>query len=525
MAEARNFLFIMCDQLRFDYLSCYGHPHLETPHIDALAARGVLFTTAYCQSPVCGASRMSAYTGRYMVSHGATWNNIPLSVSELTMGDYMRSKGVRTALVGKTHHVADRDGMKRLALDPLSELGVLIGQCGFEPYERDDGLHPDVAVDPNLAYNRYLKEQGYDGDNPWHEFANSATGDNGELLSGWHMRYAHLPARVKEEHSETAYMTDRAMAFIREADETPWCLHLSYIKPHWPYVAPSPYHNMYGDNQILPVVKSEAERENPHPVVDAFMQHEDSRNFADDEKRRHVIPAYMGLIKQIDDHIGRLMRFLEEAGRLDDTMIVFTSDHGDYLGDHWLGEKDLFHEPSSRIPLILYDPDPTADGTRGRHDDRFVELIDVLPTFTDCLGIEDQQHRLEGRSLLSLTRDGGDDVPWRDAAFSEAEYAIRGARLTLDLEPHECRAFMVRTADWKYIHYETYRPQLFDMKNDPEEFHDLGESPSHAAIRADLHERLFQWLRTRPIRGTMSETEIAKRTGSEKKRGFYIGVW
>ena len=525
MGQVRNFLFIMCDQLRADYLSCYGHPTLETPHIDALAKRGVKFTRAYCQSPVCGPSRGSFYTGRYMLNHGVTWNNVPTPVGELTLGDYMRAEGVRTALVGKTHMRPDLAGMQRLGIDPGSSLGVLTAESGFEPYERDDGLHPDQTLNPDLAYNRYLRELGYVSDNPWHDFANSVAGPDGTVLSGWYMRNARGPARVAEEHSETAYMTGRAMQFIEEADDQPWCLHLSYIKPHWPYIAPAPYNDMYSANEIIPAKRHPDERENPHPVVAAFMTHEDSRNFQSEEVRHTVIPTYMGLIKQVDDHIGRLMNFLEARGRLDDTMIVFTADHGDYLGDHWLGEKELFHEPSSRIPFIVYDPDAAADGTRGNSDARLIEGIDVIPTFLDSLGADLRPHLLEGRSLLPLTRDGGAHVAWRDAAFSEAEYAVRRARLELGLEPHECRAFMVATQTWKYILYEKFRPQLFNLEDDPDELRDLGEDPGHATVRADLHERIFQWLRSRPIRPTRSDADMAATTGKAKERGYYIGVW
>jgi arylsulfatase A-like enzyme len=125
MSAGKNILFIMCDQLRFDYLGCYGHPHLKTPNIDALAARGVRFDRAYVQSPVCGPSRMSFYTGRYMRSHGANWNGFPLRVDEPTLGDYLGELSVRTVLVGKTHMAADLAGLKRL------------GEPGGRPYARD----------------------------------------------------------------------------------------------------------------------------------------------------------------------------------------------------------------------------------------------------------------------------------------------------------------------------------------------------------------------------------------------------
>ncbi len=459
-----------------------------------------------------------------MFSHGSNWNNVPLKLGELTMGDYLRPLGLRTVLIGKTHFMADVEEMKRLGLDQASPDGILMGECGFEPYERDDGLHTQVGYDPNLSYNVWLRERGYESDNPWHDFANSAEGPDGEILSGWHMRNCHLPTRVREEHSETAYMTDRALAFMEEAGDKPWCAHLSYIKPHWPYMAPAPYHAMYGSNHILPAVRTEAERDAPHPVVAAFMRHEESENFQREEVRQNVIPAYMGLVKQIDDHLGRLFAAMEDQGRMDDTMIVFTSDHGDYLGDHWLGEKELFHDASTRIPMIVYDPDGAANATRGVTDDRFVEAIDLLPTFVDVLGGEAQPHRLEGRSLLPLLHGGKVD-DWRDAAFSEGDYAWRHARLDLGLEPHEARSFMVRNERWKYIHYETFRSQLFDLTEDPDELVDLGESDAHAEVRAELHERLFTWLRARRSRTTLSDAEVAARTGSGKKRGYFIGVW
>ena len=523
MGTVRNILFIMADQLRWDYLSYAGHPTLPTPNIDALAARGVNFNRTYCQSPICGPSRMSFYTGRYMFTHGSTWNAVPLNVGEWTMGDYLRPLGLRTALVGKTHFVPDVEGMKRLGIDPKASDGALLDQCGFEAFERDDGLHPTPIVDPNLAYNTYLRSKGYDSENPWHDFANSAEGPDGEILSGWHMRYADLPARVAEEHSETPYMANRAMDFIRDAGEDPWCMHLSFIKPHWPYVAPAPYHNMFGIDDIKPVVRSQEERGNPHPVIAAFMDQDETREFQRDGVIAKVIPTYMGLVKQIDDNIGRLMTFMEEQGRLDDTMIVFTSDHGDFLGDHWLGEKQLFHDPSARIPMVIVDPDPAADGTRGTVDERLVEAIDLLPTFIEVSGGKQVPHRLEGRSLMPLIRGGMVDE-WRDIAFSEADYAFLEAGKILNVGAMGGHGFMALTVHWKYIFYENYRPQLFDVVNDADELHDLGESADHADIRADLHERLFHWLRNRRTRIGIDDDTIVERAGM-KPKGLTIGKW
>ena len=140
MAKPKNILFIMCDQLRFDYLSCYGHPHLDTPNIDKLAERGVRFDRAYAQSPVCGPSRASVLTGRYMSSHGATTNLMPIRVDELAIGDYLNPLGMRTVLTGKTHLFLDTKGAERLELSEAKKR--LVAEGGLEAEFRDDGLHP-----------------------------------------------------------------------------------------------------------------------------------------------------------------------------------------------------------------------------------------------------------------------------------------------------------------------------------------------------------------------------------------------
>jgi arylsulfatase A-like enzyme len=527
MPKIKNILFIMADQLRWDYLGCYGHPHLDTPNIDKLAAKGVRFDRAYVQSPVCGPSRASCYTGRTVFSHGATWNRVPLPIGELTLGDYLRPIGVTTAVVGKTHMVPDREGMARLGLNSTTEIGINVSQTGFDPYERDDGLHPDGVLKAGggkLRYNDWLREQGYDGDNPWNEWANSAEGPNGEVLSGWHLKNSNLPARVKEEHSETAYMTMRARQFIEEMGDKPWLCHLSYIKPHWPYMAPAPYHDMYGPETYLPIHRDVAERADPNPVFGAFMGMEVSETFSKQGARDVVMPAYMGLIKQIDDHLGRLFDWLEETGRDKDTMIVLTSDHGDYLGDHWLGEKELFHECSVRVPLIICDPRSEADASRGTASDALAEAIDLVPTFLEATGAPPADHRLEGRSLMPLLR-GETPGDWRDAVFSEIDYAFYAARETLGVGLSDARGYMLRTDRWKYVHFRGFPPQLFDLENDPGEFHDLGRNPEFKAVRDDMHARLLDRLTARKNRVTMTDDDVRAVRRDEDTSGILIGKW
>lgn len=523
MTSVRNILFIMVDQLRADMLSCYrqGQGALQTPHIDALAARGTRFDHCYVQGTVCGPSRMSTYTGRYVASHGATWNFVPLAAHLPTMGDHLRDAGLCVAVVGKTHVVGDRAGMARLGLDLKTREGMLVDQGGFEPYARDDGVLPDAKLlHGDTPYNRYLKAQGYDARNAWHDYANSAAGPNGEVLSGWQMRHAALPARVQERHSETAWTTDRAIDFMREQGDAPWCLHLSYIKPHWPYIAPAPYHGMFKAADVPAAVRSNAERETAHPVLAAFRQHPESLAFSRDEVRRTVVPAYMGLVRQLDDHVGRLLREMEALGRGDDTLIVLTADHGDLLGDHWLGEKEMFYEASVRVPLIVVDP---ASARQPAVSNALVEAIDLLPTFKAALGLPADDRWLEGRSLLPVLR--GEPFDARQAVFSELDYAFYDARRQLDVHVNSARATMVRTRRWKYVRFEGFGPQLFDLHEDPDELHDLGLQPGLDVIRAEMEARIASWRAGCRTRVTMSDADVRARGDRGKVGGVRIGEW
>ncbi len=529
MARPPNILFIMFDQLRWDYLSCYGHPHLHTPNIDRLAARGVRFTRAYIQSPICGSSRMSTYTGRYVHSHGASWNGIPLKVGERTMGDHLRDAGMDCWLVGKTHMRADAEGMARLGLEPDSLIGARVAECGFDVFERDDGMRPegpDGFYDPEGAqqYNAYLSAKGYDSDNPWHDFANSGLDAQGNVLSGWFLKNAAEPANIAEEDSETPYLTTRGMDFMK-SHKGPWCCHLSYIKPHWPYIVPEPYASMYGPKHVQPVVRSQAERQDAHPVLAAFMNTKVGQAFSRDDVRDAVIPAYMGLIKQADDQIGRLLDWMEQTGRLQDTMIVLTSDHGDFLGDHWMGEKTFFHDASTKVPLIICDPSPRADATRGTTCDALVESIDLAPTFVETAGGQVADHILEGRSLLPILH-GQAASTGRDFVICEYDYSASPIAETLGVSVRDAVMFMVATTRWKLIHCEGgFRPLLFDLENDPDELKDLGASAEHADVIAEMYDHLFAWTRRQSQRTTRSEQQLIDMRTRSRGKGVILGVY
>lgn len=516
-----NVLWIMADQLRRDYLSCYGATHIETPNLDWLASEGVRFDRAYVQSPVCGPSRMSYYTGRYMRSHGATWNGFPLRVGEPTLNDHLRAHGVTPTLVGKTHMVPDRDGMERLGVEADSVIGARVGECGFDVFIRDDGTnHTDYPMRHAGDYDAYLRSHGMDGENPWEEWANSAEGADGTLRSGWLLENAPLPARVPKEHSETAWLTTRGIEFLEGLGDDPWLCHLSYIKPHWPYLAPAPYNDMYSAADLPPVNRSKAELQTDHPLMRAWQDMRVSKSFSRDEVRDIVAPVYMGLIKELDDQMGRLFAFLRESGRMDDTMIVFCSDHGDNMGDHWIGEKDLFYDCSARVPLIIRDPRRGADATRGSVIDHLVEGIDLAPTFTDFFGAPALPHVMEGRSLEPLINGG--DPDWREYCVSEYDYATRDSRRAVGVDQADARLTMVFDGRWKYIHAETMRPMLFDLETDPDELNDLGGYKEHAGQIERLRDWHFEWSRRHHNRITRSAETIEAMADAREPPGILI---
>jgi arylsulfatase A-like enzyme len=425
------------------------------------------------------------------------------------------------ALAGKTHVLPDDEALARFGIEVESERGALLREGGFEVVDRHDGHTPPGA---GSGYAPWLRERGYAGADPWSDYV-IAVADGDRVASGWQMRNVHLPARVAEAHSETAYLTDLALDWIRAQGEAPWVLHLSYVKPHWPYVAPAPYHAMFRARDAGPILHGPQDgTAGEHPVVRAYREHDECASFAQEAVARHVRPAYMGLIAQLDRHLGRVLDALAAAGRLRDTLILFASDHGEFAGDRGLGEKELFYDEIVRVPMIVCDPDPRADATRGRAEPRFVEGIDVVPTILDALSIAGAPHRLEGRSLLPLTR-GEAVAQWRDAAFCELDYGFRRARRVLGRGVRECRAFMVRTAQWKYVHWEGFRPQLFALEEDPRELRDLGADPRHDAVRAALRERLFDWLATLKRRTTVADDIVAARTDAHRAHGIHIGIW
>ncbi len=242
-----NVLFIMTDQMRADCLSALDHPVVRTPHLDRLAQEGVLFRQAYVQAAVCGPSRMCFYTGRYPHATRSPWNEVPLPAEERTMGHLFSEAGYRAALCGKTHYTPDP--LPDPACQP--EVGIRHDTLpGLETWELNDGRGD--------GWIEYLKSRGYSEDilrNPFSvNMPDAADRD-----------FSAYPTHVRKEDSDTAYLTDRAMDFMRDTGASPWFLHLSYFKPHLPIVAPYPYNEMYDPSVSPEPNRDPSELVDPHP--------------------------------------------------------------------------------------------------------------------------------------------------------------------------------------------------------------------------------------------------------------------
>lgn len=516
MRKRPNVLFIMLDQLRADCLGVAGHPLVQTPSIDLLAGRGVRFENAFVQSAICGPSRMCFYTGRYVHAHRSTWNAVPLPAEEKGIGEYFRDAGYRTVSVGKTHHVPDGrfvpagltaediPEIRRLATTPPSERGTPPIQLGME-----------VVAGPewDMGYERFLAHRGYRLepeehariDQGWYlplinDYAMTVQSREGAFVSAWDYASASLPLRVRKEDSPPAYLTETALQCLDDIGDDPWMMHLSYIYPHCPIAAPAPYHAMY--NPSLVPAPTGGEEDLTHPVLNGMRNEHRSTPFLQEAVWRRMRAAYYGMITCVDEQLGRLLAALERRGDLDNTVIVLTSDHGDYLGDHYLSEKEFFFDEAIRVPLIFCHPGSEYRECAGTTRTEFVQSIDVLPTLLECAGLE-WDDRIQGRSFLPVVRHRTPE-DWQDAVFADWDFQFNAFSRRLGLAPSRCRAWMVRDWQYKYVRFLDLPDMLFDLERDPHELHNLADTQEGRELVVRYRSRLLDW---------RMETEDRSRSG------------
>ena len=419
MTKETNLLFILSDQHSGKVLGCSGHPMVQTPNLDRLAARGTRFTQAYCNSPICVPSRASLATGQY-VHKIRFWDNAhPYDGSVPSWGHRLMGQGHRVTSVGKLHYrkFGDPNGFHE-EINPMhvvDGVGDLLGLIRDElPPRKRNRLDVLQAGGGESTYTRYDHE-----------------------ITAASLRW------LKEEAPKYS--------------DKPWVLFVSLVCPHPPMIAPERFFRLYPQDKVP--WPNHYWTENPplHPAMAEFRQSVYPEPMEEAIVRK-AIAAYFGMCSYLDHNVGQLLDGLDTLGLSDHTRVIYTSDHGENLGNRGLWGKSVMYEDAAAVPLII----AGADIPQGHSVAAPVSLVDVLPTVVECVGARaaEADEELPGYSLLGMANG---ENPER-TVFSEY-HAANSTTAT----------YLVRRGEFKYVHYVKYRPQLFNLENDPEETEDLAE--------------------------------------------------
>ena len=483
MRGGRNVLFIVADQWRGDSLGILGHTASLTPNLDSLAREGVMFRTHFGQSVPCAPGRASLLTGLYMMNHRVVANGVPLDARHATLPRVLTGAGIEPYLIGYTSTTADP---RRAGFD---------APTFREPGDLMEGWRPLAHFD-EIEYRNYFAwaaRHGVDIPADATELWRPRAGAPGPSVE---------PSRIPAEASDTAWSADHAISFLKsQRPGRPWLLHLGFYRPHPPFAAPAPFHEAVPLNQIPPARRGPLEDEiAQHPLMAHFLATQKRSSYFegasgpvsplswDDVKQTRR--AYYGLIAEVDHHLGRVFQALRDAGEWNNTLIVFTSDHGEQLGDHHLLGKLGWFDESYHLPLIVRDP----DGARNRVVIAPTEAVDVMPTILEWMNIK-VPRAVDGESLLPWLK-GATPALWRDAVHYE--YDMRGGwpgtePPPLGLAPEQASLCVMRTSRWKYVHANGLPPILYDRRNDPGELRNVAEHPAYLKLKAEAMGRMLSW--------------------------------
>jgi arylsulfatase A-like enzyme len=463
-----NTLFIVIDQLRADCVFGSLAEYVDLPNIRGLAEDAVSFRAHYSVTAPCGPSRVSMLTGQYASNHGATRNGTPLKRDTPTVATAAREAGFDPLLFG----YSDTSHDPRF-LDPTDPRLFSYEEVapGFDEVVRMR-LEGDYS-----EWEAHLRAHGYDVP-PYPELYRP-TGDS-----------PASPAFYAAEHSDTAFLTDRTLEALSSRDEG-WFAHLTYIRPHPPFVAPAPYNTMYAAKDMpLPL---KAARADWHPFVASARAASSVASTvigfpdlaASDETTQMIRALYFGLATEVDHHVGRVIQWLKDSGQFDDTLIVLTADHGEMLGDYGLWGKRSFHDACFHVPLIIRHPKQTA---RGSVVTAPTESVDVSPTILDALGV-DVPHSMDGHSLLPWLYG---DVPsdCRTQSFSELTFGDplhpTHWQRDLDVPLDAANLAVLRKGDMRLVQFAgKLKPILMDVSKGTED-ENLMQNPANMQTMLDL---------------------------------------
>jgi len=502
MNDRPNFLFFITDQQRSDWLGCYGHPVVKTPNIDALAAAGTRFSDFHVAAPVCMPNRASLMTGRMPSQHGLRYNGCHLPTNARTFVDVLAAGGYDTASIGKSH------------LQPF-----LTAKAPHPPDGRDRLV--DEAWAPATQNITQEAPANYDGDAPFgldlpyygfsHVDMVTAHGDRcGGHYAQWFRRSQpdwralwddanQLPHNyscpqayrtpVPEAAYPSAWVADRAIDYLRDParKDSPFFSFVSFPDPHHPFNPPGKYWDMYAPEDFTVDLPFAAHRNPPPPLrwlQDNFETgggqfNKQTVTRVDDRGLREAMALTAGMITMIDDQIGRVVAALTEAGLFENTVICFTSDHGDYLGDFGLLLKGaLPFRAVTQVPMIWSD----SASRSARVNDALASTIDISATILDRAGLAPYRG-IAGQSFLPSALGGAGH---RDELLIEFNDAV--AKLGLATP---ARVRTLRTKDWRLsVYADEPWGELYDLRADPRETHNLWDSAAHREVRGDLALRL-----------------------------------
>lgn len=482
MRRPHNVLFITADQWRGDCLSALGHPVVQTPHLDALAKQGVLFRQHFANTTPCSPSRASMHTGLYQHNHRVAMNGTPLDRRHTNWALEVRKLGFDPVLIGYTDQTPDPRDLE--ADDPR-----------LSTYENVlPGLNAvaHVGMDHPGPWAEYLRARGYElPDEERFVLWQREPGPDYEDGAA-HPR----PWIIKAADNDTTWHVDQAINYLSDRQTEPWILHLSLLRPHPPWIASEPWNRRYDPESLPGFVRHEScELEGEqHPWLRRQLNHPLYRAPDDIGKLNRMRAVYFGMMSEVDDNLGRLFHFLKQEGLWDDTLIIFTSDHGEQLGDHWMLGKSGYFDQTYRVPMIIRDPCVAADPQRGTMVSAFSEHVDIMPTLLDFVGA-DTPAQCDGQSLLAFTR-GLERQRWRTAAHIEYDFrdaSFDGAEADLGLTLHQCNLAIIRDEQYKYVHFAGLPPLLFDLRSDPGEFRNIAGDENAAGIALRYAQALLSW--------------------------------
>ena len=516
MTKRPNFLFIITDQHRADYLSCYGHPVLQTPNIDRLAARGRRFDRFYVANPVCMPNRATLMTGRMPSLHGVRHNGISLSLQANTFVDLLRVNGYRTALLGKSHlqNFGSQTPILRRAAPPpgrdlppddfAEALKPVPGEGRYNQEQPASWEHdPDYRVDlPFYGYQHVdlcTRHGDLVGGNyvHWLDEHRSDADDlrgPGNALPHDHICPQAWRTAVPEELYPTSYISDMTLDFldrhVADGAGAPFFAMMSFPDPHHPFTPPGKYWDMYRPEDMkLPDSFDHGNRPPPPHVAWALAERSAGTAVTDSQNafavyKREALEAMAltcGMITMIDDAVGRALRRLEELGLAQETVVVFTADHGDFLGDHGLMLKGPAHYHGLiRVPFIWAD---TKEEAEPGICSALCGTIDIGATILDRAGIE-PYNGIQGRSLLGLA--AGETEPLYESVLIEDDQ--QRTYFGFDRPP---RIRTLVTERWRMtLNHGVAWGELYDFVNDPDEMENLWDDAAHHAVKAELMETL-----------------------------------